>query len=163
MLHRPDDFPVLPPHPGNLARPVVAPLTLGRSAPPGVAAQPRLAPETPRAGCETTAMSARCSAMQTLVQEMASLAAERVAMRRSRRRSRCHIRQIAMYLCHVVLQMSLTDIGTGFGRDRTTASHACHVVEDLRDDPVYDAFLSTLERVVQAVFPRTSGEGAPHA
>ncbi|WP_280938396.1 helix-turn-helix domain-containing protein [Xaviernesmea rhizosphaerae] len=121
--------------------------------------QPPLRP-VPGVKGTAAALSERCSAVQTLVQEMAALASERVAMRRSRRRSRCHVRQIAMYLCHVVLQMSLTDIGAGFGRDRTTAGHACNVVEDLRDDPVYDAFLSTLERVVQAVFPRAAQGGA---
>ncbi|OLP61924.1 hypothetical protein BJF93_19680 [Xaviernesmea oryzae] len=85
---------------------------------------------------------------------MSELAAERVALRRSRRRLRCHVRQIGMYLCHVILQMSLTEIGIAYGRDRTTAGHACRVVEDLRDEPAYDAFVTRLERVIQAIFPQ---------
>jgi chromosomal replication initiation ATPase DnaA len=54
-------------------------------------------------------------------------------------------RQIAMYLTHVALGVSLTQTAAGFGRDRTTASHACKVVEELRDDPKFDFQLSQLE------------------
>ena len=44
------------------------------------------------------------------------------------------VRQIAMYLAHVMLGLSMADVGKGFGRDRTTVVHACHIVEDMRDD-----------------------------
>ncbi|MEZ5810858.1 MAG: helix-turn-helix domain-containing protein [Rhizobiaceae bacterium] len=60
------------------------------------------------------------------------------------------VRQIAMYVSHVVLRLSMTDIGTGFGRDRTTVIHACHVVEDLRDDEDFDAIVVAFERVAGA-------------
>jgi chromosomal replication initiation ATPase DnaA len=58
-------------------------------------------------------------------------------------------RQIAMYLSHVAFRVSLTDVGRIFGRDRTTVSHACAVVEDLRDDPRFDRILDLLERIVR--------------
>ena len=77
---------------------------------------------------------------------------ERVPLRRDRRRTSCHVRQISMYVCHVVLQISLTDIGYSFGRDRTTVSHACNVVEDRRDDQAFDDFIAALERVVTCFF-----------
>lgn len=54
-------------------------------------------------------------------------------------------RQIAMYLAHVVYGMSLTEAGRLFGRDRTTAAHACCIVEDRRDDPLLDHLLHQLE------------------
>lgn len=54
-------------------------------------------------------------------------------------------RQLAMYLAHVVKGISLTAIGAAFGRDRTTVSYACAVIEDLRDDPQFDAELDRLE------------------
>jgi chromosomal replication initiation ATPase DnaA len=44
------------------------------------------------------------------------------------------------------------DIGVAFGRDRTTVGHACHVVEDRRDDPVFDDFVSAAERMIAVVF-----------
>jgi len=64
-------------------------------------------------------------------------------------------RQLAMYLSHVVLGRSLTEIGDAFGRDRTTVAHACAVIEDLRDDPAFDAEVSALERHLEA---RRDGE-----
>nr|WP_281978071.1 helix-turn-helix domain-containing protein [Pseudorhizobium flavum] len=83
---------------------------------------------------------------------MVLLFGDRVLVRRDRRRLACHVRQIAMYVCHVALRISQTDIGEAFGRDRTTVRHACHVVEDRRDDPVFDDFISAIERIVVAVF-----------
>lgn len=57
-------------------------------------------------------------------------------------------RQVAMYLTHVVCQLSFTDVGRAFARDRTTVAHACSVVEDLRDDPHFDRALELLEAVL---------------
>lgn len=55
-------------------------------------------------------------------------------------------RHIAMYLCHVVGQMSLREVAREFGRDRTTVGHACHAVEDMRDNPTFDKQIDFLER-----------------
>lgn len=57
-------------------------------------------------------------------------------------------RQVAMYLGHVVFSMSLTSVGRAFGRDRSTASHACRHVEDLRDDPRLDQMIGRLEMML---------------
>jgi chromosomal replication initiation ATPase DnaA len=57
-------------------------------------------------------------------------------------------RQIAMYVSHVWLGLSLTEVGRYFGRDRTTVAHACQVVEDKRDNPQIDRILSSIEAVV---------------
>lgn len=54
-------------------------------------------------------------------------------------------RQVALYLTHVVVGLDYTACGQLFGRDRTTAAHACRRIEDLRDDPRLDAALSLLE------------------
>ncbi|KQR78220.1 hypothetical protein ASG03_13015 [Rhizobium sp. Leaf341] len=78
---------------------------------------------------------------------------DRPQLRRDRRRMMVHVRQIAMYVSHVVLQVTMTDIGLAFGRDRSTVSYSCHVVEDRRDDADFDAFVSVIERVIGAVFP----------
>ena len=63
-------------------------------------------------------------------------------------------RQVAMYLAHVACGMSLTEAGCLFGRDRTTVAHACIVVEDKRDDPVWDLTLDLLERAVPLIAAR---------
>jgi chromosomal replication initiation ATPase DnaA len=57
-------------------------------------------------------------------------------------------RQVAMYLAHVLCGLSLTEVGALFARDRTTAAHACRVVEDRRDDPELDGRLEHLEQAV---------------
>ena len=57
-------------------------------------------------------------------------------------------RQVAMYLAHVTCRLSLTEVGVLFGRDRTTVAHACRVVEDRRDDPIFDRALELLEWAV---------------
>jgi hypothetical protein len=54
-------------------------------------------------------------------------------------------RQSAMYLAHVVLGLRYSEVGRLFRRDRTTAAHACQLVEDRRDDPAIDRVLQTLE------------------
>ena len=61
-------------------------------------------------------------------------------------------RLIAMYVAHVVLRLTMADVGRGFGRDRTTVLHACQLVEDLRDDAEYDRVVSMFERVASAAF-----------
>ena len=54
-------------------------------------------------------------------------------------------RQLAMYMMHVVLGRSLTQIGIFFGRDRTTVAHACIRMEDMRDDEDFDSKVGELE------------------
>lgn len=60
------------------------------------------------------------------------------------------VRQIAMYVSHVSLRLTMKDVGLGFARDRTTVVYACHLVEDLRDDPEFDRIVSTVEKVAAA-------------
>ena len=57
-------------------------------------------------------------------------------------------RQIAMYLAHTIFSLPLTEVGHQFGRDRTTVSHACALVEDRRDDEVFDTTISQLESLL---------------
>lgn len=64
-------------------------------------------------------------------------------------------RQSAMYLAHVVLGLNYSATGTLFRRDRTTAAHACQVVEDRRDDPAFDHLLQQLEGVCLELAGRT--------
>lgn len=85
-----------------------------------------------------------------------------VSARELRRPGRCtgdisRVRQIAMYCAHVVLGLTMAEVGKGFGRDRTTVMHACHIVEDLRDDEEFEAMLLRLEQLVAAAFRGRDG------
>ncbi|MEO8421437.1 MAG: helix-turn-helix domain-containing protein [Hyphomicrobium sp.] len=63
-------------------------------------------------------------------------------------------RQVAMYLAHVGCGLTLTETGRLFDRDRTTVAHACGVIEDRRDDPIFDRSLDLLEWAVPALTRR---------
>lgn len=58
-------------------------------------------------------------------------------------------RQVGMYLAHTRLGLTLTEAGRLFGRDRTTAAHACKVVEERREDSEVDTIIDCLERAVE--------------
>ncbi len=60
-------------------------------------------------------------------------------------------RQIAMYLAHVSFEMSLAKVADAFGRDRSTVAHACHRIEDLREEPRFDSWLDGLEEALRAI------------
>jgi len=62
------------------------------------------------------------------------------------------IRQLAMYVAHVTLHLSMKEVGVGFGRDRTTVLHACQLIEDLRDDVEFDRMVVMTERIASAAF-----------
>ena len=54
-------------------------------------------------------------------------------------------RQVAMYLAHIGFELNFVTISRVFHRDRTTVSHAYHLVEDGRDDIWLDCRLEALE------------------
>jgi chromosomal replication initiation ATPase DnaA len=59
-----------------------------------------------------------------------------------------------MYLCHVAVGRSLQAVGEVFGRDRTTVSYACALIEDMRDDRAFDAAVAALELRIDAALGR---------
>lgn len=59
-------------------------------------------------------------------------------------------RQIGMYLAHTAIGLPLHVVGKYFERDRTTAAHACRLVEEKRDDAAFDAELNELEALLRA-------------
>jgi Bacterial dnaA protein helix-turn-helix len=63
-------------------------------------------------------------------------------------------RQVAMYLAHVGCGLTMTAAGSLFGRDRTTVAHACLIIEDRRDDPLFDHAVELLEWAVPAMVLR---------
>lgn len=66
-------------------------------------------------------------------------------------------RQVAMYLCHVGSELSLARVAIAFGRDRSTVAHACHLIEDRRDDPVFDGWIAGLETSMREALAARAG------
>ena len=100
-----------------------------------------------------------CNAVRMVAGEMLALTGPRTAFERDRRFAIAHVQQIAMYVCHVALQLTMTDIARGFGRDRTTVGYACAKVEDRRDDRAFDDLVAAVERVVNTVFSGNRADG----
>ncbi len=70
----------------------------------------------------------------------------------------CRVRQIGMYVAHVALGLSMTEVAKGFGRDRSTVVHSCHLIEDMRDELEFDRIVGVFERITHAAFGKNSGE-----
>lgn len=62
-------------------------------------------------------------------------------------------RQVSMYLSHVAIGMSLARVANAFGRDRSTVAHGCHLIEDRRDDPTFNAWIERLEDGLRTLQP----------
>lgn len=61
---------------------------------------------------------------------------------------RSFVRQIAMYLTHIIFRLNQTETGRAFARDRSTVAHGLRVIEDARDDPMIEAHIDRLEHVL---------------
>lgn len=75
-------------------------------------------------------------------------ASEISSSRRSSRRVST-ARQLGIYLAHTAAGLPLAKVAELFGRDRTTAAHACRLIEDRRDDRGFDAELNELEDLLR--------------
>jgi hypothetical protein len=81
-----------------------------------------------------------------------------VPLGRMLHRQRCEAdvaeaRMLAMYLVHVVLGRTYSEVGAVFGRDRTTVAHACARIEDMRDRLSFDEEVAALEAEIESVRP----------
>jgi hypothetical protein len=118
-----------------------------------------LAPEMPARLPEKTALPPRPAAGD--VQQACAIAQAVVAIALDQpgpspqaaptSRAAAFARQIAMYLAHVGFGIPMAAIGNAFGRDRTTVVHACHLIEDRRDEARFDDLLDHLEQAAIAL------------
>lgn len=87
----------------------------------------------------------------SLVAYALELKAEHILLPDRGSRDLVRARQVAMYLTHVGLEMSLSRVAMAFERDRSTVAHACHRIEEMRDEPEFDSLLDQLERGLATV------------
>ena len=62
-------------------------------------------------------------------------------------RSVARVRQVGMYVAHVTLALTMSEVGRAFGRDRSTVNHACHLIEDMREELEFDRIIQTIENI----------------
>lgn len=75
-------------------------------------------------------------------------------------------RQCAMYLAHVVGQLTLGEISETFKRDRSTVGHACANIEDRRESMIFDMQITYMEKRLRNRIRSAEREGvlfAPHS
>lgn len=96
-----------------------------------------------------------CEGVQDILSACFSVSGHDIrAMERSRTEI-SRVRQIGMYVAHVIAGLTMHEVGLGFQRDRTTVAYACHVVEDLRDEPEFENVIRMVERIVEIAFVRS--------
>ncbi|MBI2716080.1 MAG: hypothetical protein HYX37_16730 [Rhizobiales bacterium] len=88
-----------------------------------------------------------CRVMEEAVAAAFAVPADELRASSRRTAGVAFARQSAMYLAHVAMGLSLCAVGRIFHRHRTTAAHACLLVEQRRDDPAIDRLLDMLEGV----------------
>jgi hypothetical protein len=98
-----------------------------------------------------------CEAMIDIVAALFNVSGKELRRPGRTDQSITRVRQIAMYVSHVVLRLSMNEVGHGFGRDRTTVLHACHLIEDMRDNEDFDCLVARTERVALAAFRNRLG------
>lgn len=107
-------------------------------------------PSTPGIGDRTIATQRGCDAVIALVARQKNVPIQLLTHKSRSRLPAARARQLAMYLSHVMLGRNLSEVGEAFGRDRTTVSYACALIEDMREDPRFDEEVTTLERQIEA-------------
>lgn len=100
----------------------------------------------------------RCDGVIDLVAAMLNIPGREIRSPAREGRAAAQARHLAMYVAHVVLRLTMREVGLGFGRDRTSVVYACHLIEDMRDDAEFDRLVSMAERVVSVAF--AAGDGA---
>jgi chromosomal replication initiation ATPase DnaA len=73
-------------------------------------------------------------------------------------------RQLAMYLLHVLVGRPQDVVAALLGRERSTVSYACRLMEERRDDPAFEAEIAAIEhRFFPAESADEQAEGSCHA
>lgn len=103
-------------------------------------------------GCGLERRISLCERMIDIASAFFSVCGKELRQTGRSRTEIARVRQIAMYVTHVTLRLTMTDVGRGFGRDRTTVMHACHLIEDMRDDEEFDRIVQRFEKIARAAF-----------
>lgn len=93
-----------------------------------------------------------CDGVIDLIAELFGIEGRELRAPNRSSRSVARVRQIGMYVANTTLNLSMARVAEGFRRDRSTVVHACHLIEDMRDDPTFDHVLIRVEAVIRIAF-----------
>ena len=65
-------------------------------------------------------------------------------------------RQITSYLMHVACQINISKTARLLKKDRATITHACHKIENQRDNPIFNYMIDHLEAVIKLWIKKTA-------
>ncbi|WP_421852541.1 helix-turn-helix domain-containing protein [Oricola sp.] len=102
---------------------------------------------------------AACDAVVDLLSVFFNVSGRQIRSPGRASQSIARVRQIGMYIAHVTLGLRMSAIGDGFNRDKSTVVHACHTIEDLRDDPDFDLIVARAERLILIAFSLEADRG----
>lgn len=108
----------------------------------------------PHGGSREDEVREICEGMQDILSACFSMPGKEIRSLERCRNEVSRVRQIGMYVTHVVVGLTMLEVGKGFQRDRSTVAHACHVIEDLRDDPAFERIIHMVERLAEVAFLR---------
>lgn len=94
-----------------------------------------------------------CSALMALLSVFFHVSLQEL---RSGQRGNSHvarIRQFGMYIAHTMFGLSMAEVAYAFCRERTTVKHACHLIEDMRENEKFDRSVSSFEYFIRALYP----------
>jgi len=111
---------------------------------------PELVPEVLKDIFDDRTRTVSVEQIKTVVAEHFNVSTESLAGRK-RTSTIAFARQVAMYLSRMLTDMSLSDIGSKFGkRDHTTVIHGCDkIAEKAKTDPQFKAVLDRLEEQIR--------------
>ena len=93
--------------------------------------------------------------LNTFVNQMVATAfelkAEQLLNIQNREARTYRARQISMYLMNTSLSLNFVEIADFYGKDRSTVSHACGVIEELRDIVKFDEQICEFEQTIVTV------------
>lgn len=65
-----------------------------------------------------------------------------------------------MYIAHTMFGLSMSEVAYAFSRERTTVKHACHLIEDMRENEGFDRGVCSFEYLIRTIYPdgRVNGD-----
>ena len=125
-------------------------------------AMPKVKPQYPGASLPTSYIA---KLARTCVAEVLGISALSLKDPSRGDRQTAFARTLAIHLAHIVAGRRHDDVAREFDRNRSTASHHFEVLENLRDEPQFDTFLTLLEErfahYLNWVATRPHGEWTP--
>jgi hypothetical protein len=90
--------------------------------------------------------------LQSVVYELLDLKYSNSCATATKRKT--HVRQVVIYVLNVSFGIPMRQLAKMFNLNRSTIAYTCQTIEDRRDNPSYDRFVSAVERIAMLTVAR---------